>query len=185
MDLSTKLMQTWKKNLFWHYDAGIDTLHILWHLNSSCCQIAYLLQQLGLGFGIYIFFFSLYFVLPPFHVFILISLPLFLFIILFTLEYGIWNIWLFLDISCLPAIYCVTLPVRVVLQSFTHELHIPDLGIFLSHLAAQPALWRWTMGPAAPKQLEGSLLEFCHITSFMVWTIGVNNLKLLLIKCSA
>lgn len=124
--------------------------------------------------------------LAPFHLAIPISLPLFPCIILFTLKYGICNVCLFLDVSCSPAIYSVSLPTLDVLQSFTHKLHKPDLGIFfLSHLAAQPALWNWMMGPTASKQLEISLLECRHITSFMVQTTGVNNLKLLLIKCSA
>lgn len=143
----------------------------------------HLLEKLSLHFGTV--FIALYFVLAPFHLSTLISLPLFLCILLFTLKYGICSIWLFLDVSCSPAIYSVLLPILDVLQSFTHELHKPDLGIFLSHLSAQSALWNWRMGPTASKQLKVSLLECWHITSFMVQTTGVNNLKLFLIKCSA
>lgn len=72
-----------------------------------------------------------------------------------------------------PAISSVPLHVQDVWQSFTHELHKPDEGIFLYHLADQSALWNRKMGLAASKQLE--LQECWHIISFMVQTIRVNN----------
>lgn len=134
------------KNLFWHYEQGLlptatcSYFPYLTAFEQLCCRTdtVHLLEKLSLHFSTV--FIALYFVLAPFHLSTLISPPLFLCILLFTLKYGICSIWLFLDVSCSPAIYSVLLPILDVLQSFTHELHKPDLGIFLSHLSARSAL---------------------------------------------